>query len=695
MKSSNYYFKKIIAIITVLSVSIILSSCDSANDTTENKEAKKEYDREYIEETLNLANNPDRKWKYDKDTDSWTLSEVSAVAYPQIPEKQGVSVCVPGRYVKGIDTDGDESEDVDFQSYDQEVGGNLVIDDEAQITSKNGQAYTAETAPVIFDIKNENYDAVSNPIASTEFADEGYISVVCGTRGKNDKAKNSEKKEVFTGDSPFAIVDTKNAIRFVRYNQLLGNLPGSADHIVAIGTGAGGTLAALLASTGNSTEYYPYEVEAGAVGIYDNKDGTYTNTVVIDDIDMGITDGVWGCMADAPDASLTEAEMALAFEYNLDNSHYYRSHFSEKLAGYLSKEYMNHINELGLKVSESLVALDINADGDTDDEIDLKIEYSTSKYPYTRGYGGSYVDLYAELYLSSLQNCVDELSYRTDITWFHSGHKPMTDAQVLAMTQKAKTRAFLDGRYATPNAGKNKNKSDGSISGQTKESKKLSKDHTDLDELLEEYNSDINEIKNGDKYLKNIVDLIDPIKQIGKDSVDEATWSVISVGTARSDISLLDSLNLHIAMLNEEIDSVLDWKWSVDQTSSFEFRQSVPLRVDEMFGKHVEDAVQITKPAEVIQKVNGKGKKPNGEKLKDFVKMDYYGKLDAELKDLIRIRTSAGTNSIPSFDVFDYDGLDFVFGSETKDARHWDEHLLKVMTENEIYLKPIFEIENK
>ena len=71
------------------------------------------------------------------------------------------------------------------------------------------------------------------------------------------------------------------------------------------------------------------------------------------------------------------------------------------------------------------------------------------------------------------------------------------------------------------------------------------------------------------------------------------------------------------------------------------------------------------------------------------------GKLDAELKDLIKIRTLAGTNSIPAFDVFDYGGLDFVFGSETKDARHWDEHLLKVMTENETYLKPIFDIENK
>ena len=61
--------------------------------------------------------------------------------------------------------------------------------------------------------------------------------------------------------------------------------------------------------------------------------------------------------------------------------------------------------------------------------------------------------------------------------------------------------------------------------------------------------------------------------------------------------------------------------------------------------------------------------------------MDYHGKLSAELKDLIKIRTLAGTNSIPAFDVFDYGGLDFVFGTETKDARHWDEHLIKVMTE--------------
>ena len=39
------------------------------------------------------------------------MSIVSAVAYPELEDEQGVSVCVPGAYVKGIDTDGDGTEE--------------------------------------------------------------------------------------------------------------------------------------------------------------------------------------------------------------------------------------------------------------------------------------------------------------------------------------------------------------------------------------------------------------------------------------------------------------------------------------------------------------------------------------------------------------------------------------------------------
>ena len=63
--------------------------------------------KKQVEETLNLKNNKDQEWTYDKTADAWTLSITDAVAYPVIADEEGVSVCVPGAYVTGIDTDGD------------------------------------------------------------------------------------------------------------------------------------------------------------------------------------------------------------------------------------------------------------------------------------------------------------------------------------------------------------------------------------------------------------------------------------------------------------------------------------------------------------------------------------------------------------------------------------------------------------
>ena len=106
-------------------------------------------DRETIETVLNLANNAEQTWSYSDGADAWTLEPVSAVAWPELPDQQGVSVCVPGAYVTGIDTDGDGAADVTAEDVDGSVQGGLVIDYDAQIVSPNGQTYTAATAPVI------------------------------------------------------------------------------------------------------------------------------------------------------------------------------------------------------------------------------------------------------------------------------------------------------------------------------------------------------------------------------------------------------------------------------------------------------------------------------------------------------------------------------------------------------------------
>ena len=123
-------------------------------------------DSVYIEQVLNLANNPAQEWTYSADADAWSMAVVSAVAYPELPEQQGVSVCVPGAYVTGIDADGDGAADVDSANASGAVRGSLVIDYDAQVISTNGQIYTAATAPVILNTGAAGYGSQSNSVAS-------------------------------------------------------------------------------------------------------------------------------------------------------------------------------------------------------------------------------------------------------------------------------------------------------------------------------------------------------------------------------------------------------------------------------------------------------------------------------------------------------------------------------------------------
>lgn len=152
---------------------------------------------------------------------------------------------------------------------------------------------------------------------------------------------------------------------------------------MSTGGSGGGAHAAMVAATSDNSDYFPYEVEAGAVGIYQNEDGTYSETIGSEDIE--ISDGVWGCVAYSPITSLQEADMAMAFEYYLDTDYEFNTDFQKKLAKYLSQEYMEYINDQNLSVSESAVDIDINGDGDKDDVVDLTIEYDGEKYADTNG----------------------------------------------------------------------------------------------------------------------------------------------------------------------------------------------------------------------------------------------------------------------------------------------------------------------
>lgn len=459
-------YKKMTALFLAFTMLAGLCACSKSAETQEEMpQAADAEQKAYIEETLNLANNEEQEWTYSSEADAWVLSIVSAVAYPELPDQQGVSVCVPGAYVSGIDTDGDGTEDVTADTYTDAVLGSLVIDYEAEVTSTNGQVYTAAAAPVILNTGAAGYGSSTNTLAAATYAAEGYINVACGNRGKQDTAEDESGETYYTGDAPSCLADQKNAARYVKYNILLGNLPGNVDYFVSTGGSGGGAHAAMFAAASNHEDFYDYEIEAGAVGVYLLEDGGYTTTVTIDGTDYEISDGAWGCIAYSAITSLAEADMALAFEYYMDTTYEFGTSFQAQLAEYLSAAYMEYINEQNLTVEESAVGFDLNEDGDKEDTIALTIQYDLEAYPETNGYYGTYLDLYLAEFQSNLQWYLDNLDYAEGWTWFGEDGNALSDEEVAAMTSAEKATAFLEGRYAKGSSDGMKNMSGGMPGG--------------------------------------------------------------------------------------------------------------------------------------------------------------------------------------------------------------------------------------
>ncbi len=117
--------RKLLALLLALTLVVSLCACgnNTSNDTSSNTDGTNQSDnasttvitadsadKADIETALNLANiKPE--WTYSESSDAWTMAVVTAVTNAELPDYQGVSVCVPGAYVKGVDTDGDGTAD--------------------------------------------------------------------------------------------------------------------------------------------------------------------------------------------------------------------------------------------------------------------------------------------------------------------------------------------------------------------------------------------------------------------------------------------------------------------------------------------------------------------------------------------------------------------------------------------------------
>ena len=721
---------------------VIISAVSLADESTVSE-------KETIEYALNLQH-MGQEWTYNSGSDAWTLSIVTAVTKPVIENEEGVSVCVPGAYVTGIDTDGDGTADVTSENATKAVKGSLVIDYEATVTSTNGQVYTAATAPVILNTGAAGYGNSSNTTASSAYAAEGYINVACGNRGKQDSYTNDAGETVYTGDAPSCLVDQKAAARFVKYNILLGNLPGSVDYWVSTGGSGGGAHAAMFAATSNNPDFYDYQIEVGAVGVYRNADGSYCTTVTINGEEVELSDGAWGCVAYSAITSLYEADMAMAFEYTLNPDYTFNTDFQKALAGLLSQEYMEYINGQNLTVEEAKVGFDLDGDGALNSTVSLTIEYDAEKYADTNGYGGTYLDLYLAEFTENLQWYVDNLDYADGWTWFDADGNALSDEAVAAMTVQEKAAAFIEGRYTKSGSGKTGGP-DGGMGGpggnrggfpggdfsgegpggtppdggmgefpggapsdmtgnagtegtgdemtvgtpdagttQATGSKTDSGNYSSYAEMVAAYEADIAEIEAGDQYGKNIVNLYNPLNYIGAESTENPTWMRIVCGASEGDISMMNSLNIQIKALNAGIDAVIEWQWDGGHVPSEILGNSLVLYVDEMYGKYAEGAVTVTKPEAEKQTVNGTSESASGTNLTSWVTLDEDGKVSFSLADAAAYRTKGASKATPGFDVIDYGQEDYVFGDSDSNARHWSVWVLKALQENADVLEPLF-----
>lgn len=646
-------------------VAILMTLCGCAGEGEKSSDQVQASDIEHVNEVLNLKKTKSQEWSYLPDSDVWLLSSAQTVAYPESPNCQSVSISIPGAYVHGIDTDADGSVDVKSADKKKTVHGVLVVNGKGSVTGKSGKKYTAVNAPILFDIGSGDFNAQETQKASTKYAQYGYVFVSCGYRGMRDAVADENGEVVFSGDAPLGLVDCKAALRFVKYNVALGNLPGSIDHVVAAGIGSGATYAVLLSASAQSADYYPYLTEAGAVGVYCSETGAYTLSVPSLDNEEAVTDEVWGCVSYGPDASLPESRMALAFERNLDPDFSYATPFEEKIDECLAQEYMDYINMLGLSVKEQDVELDLTGDGDYEDAVTLTIEYDPA-YQETNGYHGTFLDFYAAKLSQGLNIRISDL-LEEKVVWVASNEGKLTKEEISSLSMDDKALAYMEGRcmqkgqaVVTADGGR---VFDDAISNGTAFDKSLedSSLYSSYEDLCSAFQNDVNQIESGDSYGNNVVGLYDALDLVVSDTNKSPVWVSVDMDINNGEYSLVNSLILQASWINKGVNMQLNWMCDSANARCVSKVNNLAQEIDSRFAKDSDGAKSLSESQNQLS-----------------------------LADVSLWRAGiVGEDALWAGDV-DYVGTDFLFGNETQDARHWDTWLYGILDEHKKELKPLF-----
>ena len=175
----------------------------------------------------------------------------------------------------------------------------------------------------------------------------GFVVVSYGARGRNNGATDGK----YLGHSPATATDTKAAIRYLRFNKnFLKNI--DVNKIVVNGTSGGGAMTALIASSGNSPDFFEFLYEIGAAGISKTEDGKFIS-------DPEIGDNIFATMSYCPITDLGHADAAYEFTYNSTRKKLFEKNNLDydvadkedimKKSEALKADYINYVNSLELK----------------------------------------------------------------------------------------------------------------------------------------------------------------------------------------------------------------------------------------------------------------------------------------------------------------------------------------------------------
>ena len=274
-------------------------------------------------------------WSFDAQNGCWYQLGIPYCTKPATESYESLAIFVPGAYLTG---------EKHGRAY------RCTVADDATVGS-----FTPATAPVVMPINSANFEAQACPTSYSyegigRYLAAGLVYVYAGFRGRSSTVE-SGSSEMIAGGAPWALVDLKAAVRYLRYNKDL--LPCDTDQVYTFGYGGGGGVSACLGAMGDAPVFDDYLASIGAA-THDGVEGA------------ALSDALAGSASWSPLLSFDRADAA--YEWMMgqfsDEGDRAEGTWTRLLSADLAAAYGKQLNDLALVDADgNPLSLDAAEDG--------------------------------------------------------------------------------------------------------------------------------------------------------------------------------------------------------------------------------------------------------------------------------------------------------------------------------------------